>query len=241
MKAKTSVSIVALIAAMSAAPAWAQTTPAGADTDGTAAAAANDADAQANAGPADDVIVTGTRTTGLRASDSPAPVQVLGNDLLQRTGQPDLVQALAQNLPSVQAQAFGTDLQQVNLQLKLRGLSPNHTLILLNGKRRHGTANVSVAGGPFGGSAAPDISFILPDSIDHVEVLQDGAAAQYGTDAIAGVINFIQKKNDSGGTIDVQGGRYFDQGGKTYTVSGNIGIAPFEGAYLNVTAEKKHK
>ena len=188
-----------------------------------------------------DIIVTGTRTTGLRASDSPAPVQVLGNDLLNRTGQPDLTQALAQNLPSVQAQAFGTDLQQVNLQLKLRGLSPNHTLILVNGKRRHGTANVSVAGGPYGGSAAPDVSFILPDSIDHVEVLQDGAAAQYGTDAIAGVINFIQKKSDHGGSLEVTGGKYMDQGGKTYTVSGNIGLAPFDGAYLNITAERKRK
>ena len=59
----------------------------------------------------------------------------------------------------LQAQAFGSDLQAHNLQMKLRGLSPNHTLILLNGKRRHGTANVSVAGGPYGGSAAPDVSF----------------------------------------------------------------------------------
>ena len=216
-------------------------------TGATAAAAASQqetggpATAPAQDTQATDIIVTGTRTTGLRASDSPAPVQVLGNDLLQRTGQPDLTQALAQNLPSVTIQSFGTDLQQLNLQIKLRGLSPNHTLILVNGKRRHGSANVSVAGGPFGGSAAPDVSFILPDSIDHVEVLQDGAAAQYGTDAIAGVVNFILKKSDHGGSVDVTGGRYMDQGGKTYTVSGNIGLAPFDGAYLNITAEKKHK
>ncbi|MBU3078552.1 TonB-dependent receptor [Sphingomonas sp. XMGL2] len=211
---------------------------------GTVAAAqqaGNAATQTAAAEPQADIIVTGTRTTGMRAADSPAPIQLLGNDLLQRTGQPDLVTSLAQNLPSVQAQAFGTDLQQINLQMKLRGLSPNHTLILVNGKRRHGTANVSVAGGPFGGSAAPDVSFILPDSIDHVEVLQDGAAAQYGTDAIAGVINFIQKKTDHGGTIDLTGGQYMDQGGKTYSISGNIGLAPFDGAYLNITAEKKHK
>ena len=207
----------------------------------TAGSAAAPASSDARTPVDSDIIVTGTRVTGIRVSDSAAPVQVLGSDLLRRTGQPDLVQSLAQNLPSVQAQAFGTDLQQVNLQLKLRGLSPNHTLILVNGKRRHGTANVSVAGGPFGGSAAPDISFILPGSIDHVEVLQDGAAAQYGTDAIAGVINFIQKKSDHGGQLDLTGGRYFDEGGKTYTISGNIGLAPFEGAYLNISAEKKHK
>ena len=188
-----------------------------------------------------DIIVTGTRTTGMRAADSPAPIQILGADALQRTGSPDLLQSLAQQLPSIQAQSFGSDLQAHTLQMKLRGLSPNHTLILVNGKRRHGTANVSVAGGPFGGSAAPDISFIVPESIDHVEVLQDGAAAQYGTDAIAGVINFIQKKADHGGSFDATGGKYYDQGGQTYAVGGNIGIAPFDGAYLNVAAQKKYK
>lgn len=187
------------------------------------------------------IIVTGTRTTGMRAADSPAPIQLLDSDALKRTGQPDLVQSLAQNLPSIQVQAFGSDLQAHNLQMKLRGLSPNHTLILINGKRRHGTANVSVAGGPFGGSAAPDMSFILPDSIDHVEVLQDGAAAQYGTDAIAGVVNIIQKKADHGGVINLTGGGYYDGGGNTYSISGNVGFAPFENAYFNLTAEKKHK
>jgi len=202
---------------------------------------AQTAPADAPAGSDDVIIVTGTRTTGMRAVDSPAPIQLLGGDALQRTGSPDLLTSLAQNLPSIQAQSFGSDLQAHNLQLKLRGLSPNHTLILLNGKRRHGTANVSVAGGPYGGSAAPDISFIAPDSIARVEVLQDGAAAQYGTDAIAGVINFIQKTTDHGGTVNLTGGRYYDEGGKTYAIGGNIGIAPFEGAYLNVSGQKKRK
>lgn len=210
----------------------------------TLALAATPAVAQDSAAPTpqgDDIIVTGTRVTGLRAADSPAPIQLLSAAELARTGQPDLIQALAQNLPSVQAQAFGSDLQAHNLQMKLRGLSPNHTLILLNGKRRHGTANVSVAGGPYGGSAAPDVSFILPLSIDHIEVLQDGAAAQYGTDAIAGVINIIQKKADHGGMITATGGRYYDEGGKTYAIAGNVGFAPIENAFVNVTVEKKKK
>jgi len=205
-------------------------------------AMAQDTAPQASEGaPEDSIIVTGTRLTGMRAADSPAPIQLLGSDALQRTGSPDLLQSLAQQLPSVQAQAFGSDLQAHTLQMKLRGLSPNHTLILVNGKRRHGTANVSVAGGPYGGSAAPDISFIIPESIDHVEVLQDGAAAQYGTDAIAGVINFIQKNADHGGTINATAGEYYDQGGKTYSIGGNIGLAPIEGMYLNIAAQKKRK
>ncbi|MDE8652897.1 TonB-dependent receptor domain-containing protein [Novosphingobium album (ex Liu et al. 2023)] len=186
-----------------------------------------------------EIIVTGTRVAGMRAADSPTPIQVIDQNQLKRTGQPDMIQSLAQNLPTVQVQAFGSDLQAATQQMRLRGLSPNHTLVLLNGKRRHGTANVAVAGGVFNGGAAPDVSFILPDSIDRVEVLQDGAAAQYGTDAIAGVINFIQKKADHGGTINATAGQYFDEGGETYSVSGNIGIAPFENAYLNLTAENK--
>jgi iron complex outermembrane recepter protein len=204
-------------------------------------AMAQDATPQAAGEGEDAIIVTGTRTLGLTVADSPAPIQVLSSEKLARTGSPDLLQSLAQQLPSIQAQSFGSDLQAHTLQMKLRGLSPNHTLILVNGKRRHGTANVSVAGGPFGGSAAPDISFILPESIEHVEVLQDGAAAQYGTDAIAGVINFIQKKADHGGSINATAGEYYDQGGKTYAIGGNIGLAPFEGAYLNISAQKKKK
>ncbi len=187
-----------------------------------------------------EVVVTGTRTSGLRAVDSPAPVQVLGNDILKRVGQPNLVQSLAQNIPSIQLQSFGTDQQEFNLSIKLRGLSPNQTLVLVDGQRRHGTANVAVSGGPYGGGAAPDLSFIPVGSIDHVEVLQDGAAAQYGTDAIAGVVNIILKKNASGGQISLTGGQYIDGGGLTGDVMANIGLKPFDNAYLNITAESQY-
>ena len=161
--------------------------------------------------------------------------------MLKRVGQTDLVQALAQQLPSVQAQAFGTDQAAFRPAIKLRGLSPNHTLILVDGKRRHGTASVNVTGGLFGGNAAADLSFIPEDAIDHVEVLQDGAAAQYGTDAIAGVINFILKHKDHGGDINLTAGKYMDQGGRSYSAMGHIALAPFEGAYLDVSAERKYK
>jgi iron complex outermembrane receptor protein len=190
---KTTTSMLALvIAGAYALPAMAADAPAPAPV---AAPAAGDDDGGA-------IIVTGTRTTGMKAADSPAPIQIMGSEMLKRTGSPDLIQSLAQNLPQIQAQAFGSDLAALSPAMKLRGLSPNHTLILVNGHRRHGSANVNVSGGPYGGGAAPDISFILPDSVDHVEVLTDGAAAQYGTDAIAGVINFIQKKSNHGGTIN---------------------------------------
>jgi iron complex outermembrane receptor protein len=187
----------------------------------------------------DAVIVTGTRTTGLKAVDSPAPVQVLGADMLQKSGQPDLIQGLAQNVPSMHAQAGGGDLSAFHLSIKQRGMSPNHTLVLVNGKRRHGTANVVVSGGAFGGNAAPDIGLIPAGAIDHVEVLQEGAAAQYGTDAIAGVVNFILKKKPSGGSIVLDAGQYFDGGGRTGHAQVNLGVAPIENSYLNMTLETK--
>ena len=108
-----------------------------------AAAAAAPADMPAE--KINSVIVTGTRTSGLRAIDSASPVQVLDSTSLERTGQPDLIQAMAQNLPSFTAQAFGGDAAALTLSARLRGLSPNDTLVLVNGKRRHTTANLGRA------------------------------------------------------------------------------------------------
>jgi iron complex outermembrane receptor protein len=203
-------------------------------------ALAQSAEAQkSQSGEIETIVVTGTRTSGLKAVDSPAPVQVLGNDILKRTGQPDLVQSLSQNIPSLQAQTFGGDQSQFNKSFKLRGVSPNETLVMINGERRHGTANVNVAGGSFGGNAAADLNYIPTSAIDHVEVLQDGAAAQYGTDAIAGVVNIILKKADHGGSISAQGGHYIDEGGLTTDFQGNIGLAPTENSYVNLTVQNK--
>ena len=186
------------------------------------------------------VIVTGTRATGLKVENSASPVQVLDASSLARSGQPDLMQALAQNLPSFNAQAFGSDMANMTLSARLRGLSPNNTLVLVNGKRRHTTANLAVLGGAFQGGAAADLNYIPVAAIDHVEVLQDGAAAQYGTDAIAGVINIILKSNYRGVTGNINGGGYQDGGGHTGDATANIGIMPFETAYLSITAESKY-
>jgi iron complex outermembrane receptor protein len=187
-----------------------------------------------------EVIVTGTRTTGLKVEDSPAPVQVVDVQTLQRTGQTDLRLGLANVVPSFNAQAFGGDTANLTLSARLRGLSPNHALVLVNGKRRHTTANFAVLSGAYQGAAAADLSFIPTASVGRIEVLTDGAAAQYGTDAIAGVINIIMKKADQGGSVSLNGGQYIDGGGKTADMSLNIGMAPVEGAYLNLTAQTKY-
>ncbi|MEJ0098890.1 MAG: TonB-dependent receptor [Pseudomonadota bacterium] len=185
----------------------------------------------------DEVIVTGTRAIGVAVSESATPVQLVSATTLENAGKSDLIGTLAQIVPSFTAQSFGGDMSNQTLQAKLRGLSPNHVLVLVDGKRRHGTSNLAVLSGAYQGGAGADLNFIPVGMIDHVEVLTDGAAAQYGTDAIAGVLNIITKKSASGGFISSGYGAYFDQGGKTPDASANIGFEPAENAYLNLTAE----
>lgn len=199
------------------------------------APAAADADAGL-IGPLTEVIITGTRKVGMQASDSPAPVQVLAVDTLEKTGAQDLVNQIAMMIPSFNADQTGGDMESQTLVARLRGLSPNHVLVLVNGKRRHVTANVAVDAGPSVGAQSADLSFIPTAAIDHVEVLTDGAAAQYGSDAIAGVINIILKKNYSGGSLNAFAGAYKDGGGNTEDWSGNAGIGD-ENRWLNVSAE----
>ena len=181
------------------------------------------------------IIVTGTRAVGIQAADSAAPVQVLGEEAISHVGQPNLNQVLTQMVPSFTAQTQGTDLSSFSLSARLRGLSPNHTLILVNGKRRHGNAILQVISGAFQGSAAPSIDVIPPDAISRVEVLQEGAAAVYGTDAIAGVINFILKDQTDGGTFKVTGGQYYDSEGELFSASGNVGFKLGEDGFFNLT------
>ncbi len=193
------------------------------------------------------VIVTGTRVQGMTAADSSAPITVLGSDALTKgTGSTDLRQALGQTVPSFIAQQYGADTANLTLSAALRGLSPNDTLVLVNGKRRHYTGNLHVDSGGFAaGSSAADLSFIPEAAIDHVEVLLDGAAAQYGTDAISGVVNIILKKKSSGGQLSGTAGDYYDggdnssgKGAGTYDMSYNMGLPLFDKGFVNFTVEK---
>jgi iron complex outermembrane receptor protein len=198
--------------------------------------------AQGNSGQNETVVVTGTRVQGMTAADSAAPITVLGsNALTQGTGSSDLRLALGQSVPSFTAESSGSDLARLTLTAALRGLSANDTLVLINSKRRHGTGNLNVSSGAgFAGGAAPDISLIPTAGIDHIEVLQDGAAAQYGTDAIAGVVNIILKKKSSGGTFSVTAGQYYRGDGDTYDLSFNMGFPLFDKGYFDLTLDKKY-
>ena len=206
----------------------------------TDAAPADPAPTAAAAPDSGAIIVTGTRQTGMRAADSAAPIHILGSQTMQNVGQQDLTQVLAQTLPSLNFQGFGGDTANLTLSAALRGLNPNDTLVLINGKRRHSTANLAVLGGsPYSGSATTDLSFVPTASIGHIEVLQDGAAAQYGSDAIAGVVNVIQKNADHGGTISATGGSNYENGGTTFASALNMGFKLGDKGFINVTGEYK--
>ncbi|WP_174296933.1 TonB-dependent receptor plug domain-containing protein, partial [Sphingomonas bacterium] len=182
-----------------------------------------------------DIIVTGTRAGGITAAESATPIKVLNAETLSHVGQPNLNQQLAQLVPSFTAESFGGDTANLTLSARLRGLSPNQTLVLVNGKRRHGTANLHVLAGPYQGSAAPDLDLIAPESIQRIEVLEDGAAAQYGSDAIAGVINIILKDSTSGIDGNATAGEYYDTGGETYAGTLHVGTKIGAAGYFDAT------
>lgn len=212
-------STIAIIAMLLAAPAFAQAGP-----------------SAESAPPAtDEVIVTGTRAGGITAAESATPIKLVSEEAISHVGQPNLNQVLTQLVPSFTAQAFGGDTANLTLSARLRGLSPNHVLVLVNGKRRHGTANLAVLGGPYQGAAAPDLDLISPSSIKRIEVLEDGAAAQYGSDAIAGVINIILKNDDEGASGYATYGKTYDVGGQTYAGSVHLGTKLGEDGFANLT------
>ncbi|TXC70053.1 TonB-dependent receptor [Sphingomonas ginsenosidivorax] len=223
MKIVTSVSRGALAVAMIAG------CPAFASAQELAAAARTAVD------PGDDIIVTGTRATGITAAESAAPIKVLDEEMLSHVGQPNLNQVLTQLVPSFTAQAFGGDTSNLTLSARLRGLSPNHTLVLINGKRRHGTSNLAVLGGPYQGAATADLDLISPSSIKRIEVLEDGAAAQYGSDAIAGVINIILKDDAEGGDGYATAGESYKTGGGTYGGTLHLATKLGDSGFINVT------
>ena len=201
--------------------------------------AAGAAAAQTTSSDVNEIIVTGTRQVGIKAADSAAPIQVVGGMQLTQTGAPDLATALSTSVPSLSVQANGADAAAVHVQYALRGLSPNDTLTLVDGKRRHTTSNLAVDGGSiYSGSAGVDINYIPVAAIDHVEVLTDGAAAQYGTDAIAGVVNIILKKNASGGVMTGEAGQDYNSQGATQRLSYNQGFNLNDKGFINLTLEE---
>jgi iron complex outermembrane recepter protein len=194
------------------------------------------------AGEVEAVIVTGTRQVGIRAADSAAPVQVIGAAQMKETGSTDLASILQVSVPSFNVSTNQGDAAGVQVLANLRGLNPDDTLVLVDGKRRHTTSNLAVDSGTvFSGAAAVDLSFIPTDAIDHVEVLTDGASALYGSDAVAGVVNIILKKNASGGYLTGQGGTYYNGQGLSgqFAYHGGMSLGEDKG-FFDMTLEARY-
>src|SRR5574337_2009873 len=181
--------------------------------------------APAKAKSLDTVVVTGTRVSNRTAAESLAPIDVLNPADLQGTGTTELATALSRLLPSLNfPRPSLTDGTDGSRPAQLRGLSPDQVLVLVNGKRRH-TGAIVLNNGVIGrGSQPVDLNTIPLSAIDHIEVLRDGASAQYGSDAIAGVINIILKSGAKGGDIEVSGGQYSAGDGRQWQGSANFGI-----------------
>lgn len=205
--------------------------------DGGSAAAGNQPpDTQSS-----DIIVTGVRGTGVAASESPAPIKLVSEAALSHVGQPSLSQALNQLVPSFNAQQYSSGTAGA-LTASLRGLSPNQTLILVNGKRRHGTAMFQLLPSGFQGAVAPDLDLIPKSAIKRIEVLEDGAAAQYGSDAIAGVINIILDDKKEGGSFSATSGQYYKGDGLQYAASLDLSTKLGENGFLDLSGfYRKHQ
>lgn len=205
----------------------------------------------------DQIVVTGSRRTDRTVVDAPVPIDVLSSEDIQRTGlteTSEIIQMLAPSFnfprPSVND---GTDHIR---PATLRGLGPDQVLVLINGKRRHNTALVHVNQSVGRGSTSVDFNAIPANSIDRIEILRDGAAAQYGSDAIAGVINIILKSaagasvsttvgkrfsNTWGSTTDANNvvtfGKRDFRDGRVFQLDGNLGWALRNDGYVHISAE----
>lgn len=205
--------------------------------------------AQDAAGEEELIVVTGTRAAGRSQLSTPSPVDVLSGEALRQQGTTELAESLAAIAPSIDfprpSVVDGTDSIR---PATLRGLSPDQTLVLVNGTRRHASALVNVNGSVGRGSAAVDLNAIPTAALERVEVLRDGASAQYGSDAIAGVINLRLREAREGGGATLSYGQYDTSveparssrdvtDGQTTTISGWQGFALGEDGFLTVSAE----
>ena len=198
------------------------------------------------------LVVVGTRAQPRTVTESPVPVDVIPTREIVNQGVTDFADLLRNVNPS-----FNVNIQPISdaatfaRPANLRGLAPDHTLVLVNGKRRHRTAVITWYGnGLADGSQGPDIALVPGLALRQAEMLRDGASAQYGSDAIAGVMNFVLKNDRSGGMIEYKtGGNLFgdtserlERGvfpgdGEMHTISGNIGLPLGETGFLNLTGE----
>lgn len=204
-----------------------------------APALAQDAKAEASV---EKIAVVGTRAAPRSISDSPVPIDIIGGEELAKAGNTDMLELLKGTVPSLNVHTNPiSDAASLVRPANLRGLPTDSTLVLLNGKRRHRSSVIAFLGGGINdGAQGPDISVIPSIAMKQVEVLRDGAAAQYGSDAIAGVMNFVLKDDADGGSIVVRSGEYYEGDGATTEVSGNFGMPLTDDGFANISFQYKN-
>ena len=187
------------------------------------------------------IVVVGSRGAPRSVGESAVPVDVIGADEFTSQGPSDMMTLMSSVVPS-----FNVNSQPINdastlvRPANLRGLPPDSTLVLVNGKRRHRSAVITFLGsGLSDGSQGPDISVIPSIALKQVEILRDGAAAQYGSDAIAGVINFRLKDADEGGAVEIKTGQHYEGDGDLRQISANIGLPFTDNGFANFSTEFK--
>ncbi len=190
----------------------------------------------------EEIVVTGTRQEGLVPTETLSPIDVLPTAAFVQQATPDLTDSMTKVAPSFSTQRFPiADGTAFIRPVTLRNLSPDHTLVLVNGTRRHRSALVNLQLAPLGtvnqGSQGVDFSTLPAAAIERIEVLRDGAAAQYGSDAIAGVVNVILKDDREGFSVLAQTGEYFDRDGARTMISANGGFGLGANGFLNASFE----
>ena len=187
----------------------------------------------------EEVIITGTRLTDRSAADSPVPVDVISGSDMRINGSTDIQDMLRTQVPSfdINTQPI-SDAATISRPPNLRGLSPDNVLVLVNGKRRHRGSIISFLGGGISdGAQGVDLASIPGLALKQVEVLRDGASSQYGSDAIAGVLNFILRDDSEGFEVVARAGSTFEDDGENYMIGANLGLPLGDRGFVNITGE----
>ena len=190
----------------------------------------------------EELVVVGSRAQQARSpADLPVPVDVVGGDEFLSHGSTDMDSLLAALVPSYNvSQEPISDASTFIRPAQLRALPPDATLVLVNGKRRHRAAVIALLGsGVSGGAQGPDLSVIPAIALDRLEVLRDGASAQYGSDAIAGVMNFVLREDRDGLAVDLKWGNHYEGDGDALTIASNLGLPLTDAGFANFSFEFK--
>ncbi|MDA0795160.1 MAG: TonB-dependent receptor [Proteobacteria bacterium] len=189
----------------------------------------------------EEIVVVGSRGAPRSVGDSPVPVDVINAEELGKTGSNDLLMQLQSAVPSLNVHLQPiSDAASMIRPANLRGLSSDSTLVMVNGKRRHRASVIAFQGGGVNdGSQGPDISVIPSIALKRVEILRDGAAAQYGSDAVAGVINFVLDDSSEGGRLTIKQGEYSKGDGATTVIAGKIGMPLTDAGFINLSFQMK--